>query len=85
MATKCCASRRPDRRTPSSGDQFGEEQLIKWANRILRDQTAVRAVVRKLSHVLKQERGGVTTDDATIFLIEWLGGDASKLATFDRE
>jgi serine phosphatase RsbU (regulator of sigma subunit) len=67
----------------TGGDQFGEERLIAWTNRILRDQTQVRAVVRKLSHVLKQERGGVTTDDATIFLIEWRGGDASQLTKFD--
>ncbi|WP_405894845.1 serine/threonine-protein phosphatase [Streptomyces sp. NBC_01527] len=65
------------------GEQFGEEQLIEWTNRILRDHTAVRAVVRALSHALKQERGNITSDDATIFLIEWRGGDADHLATLD--
>ena len=65
------------------GEQFGEEQLVQWTNRILRDRTQVRAVVRALSHVLKHERGGSTTDDATIFLIEWRGGDADHLATLD--
>lgn len=67
----------------AEGKQFGEEQLIEWTNRILRDHTAVRAVVRALSHALKQERGGITSDDATIFLIEWRGGDADHLATLD--
>ncbi|WP_327250171.1 PP2C family protein-serine/threonine phosphatase [Streptomyces sp. NBC_01320] len=67
----------------AGGKQFGEEQLIEWTNRILRDHTAVRAVVRALSHALKQERGNITSDDATIFLIEWRGGDADHLATLD--
>ncbi|MFI5634140.1 PP2C family protein-serine/threonine phosphatase [Streptomyces sp. NPDC051664] len=67
----------------AGGEQFGEEQLIACTNRILRDRTAVRSVVRGLSHALKQERGDVTSDDATIFLIEWRGGDADHLATLD--
>ena len=28
-------------------------------------------MVRALSHVLKEKRGGRTSDDATLFLIEW--------------
>ncbi|MGW1553702.1 PP2C family protein-serine/threonine phosphatase [Streptomyces sp. NPDC002346] len=67
----------------AGGEQFGEAQLIEWTNRILRDHTAVRSVVRALSHALKQERGDITSDDATIFLIEWRGGDADHLATLD--
>lgn len=53
------------------GEQFGEEQLIGWVNRVERSQAGVRAVVRALSHVLKEQRGGRTSDDATLFLIEW--------------
>ncbi|WP_406323502.1 PP2C family protein-serine/threonine phosphatase [Streptomyces sp. NBC_01637] len=67
----------------TGGEPFGEEQLIECTNRILRDHTAIRAVVRALSHALKKERGDITTDDATIFLIEWRGGDADHLATLD--
>ncbi|MFB7919494.1 SpoIIE family protein phosphatase, partial [Streptomyces sp. NPDC056061] len=67
----------------AGGEQFGEAQLIECTNRILRDHTAVRRVVRALSHALKQERGDITSDDATIFLIEWRGGDADHLATLD--
>ncbi len=67
----------------AGGEQFGEEQLIEWTNRILSERTEVRAVVRALSHALKHERGGTTSDDATIFLIEWRGGDADHLAAFD--
>ncbi|WP_331750200.1 MULTISPECIES: PP2C family protein-serine/threonine phosphatase [unclassified Streptomyces] len=65
------------------GEEFGEEQLIELTNRTVRDHTTVRPVVRALSHALKQGRGGVTSDDATIFLIEWRGGDADHLANLD--
>lgn len=58
----------------AGGEQFGEEQLIEWTNRVVRERAGVRAVVRALSHALKEGRGGVTSDDATIFLIEWRGG-----------
>ena len=67
----------------TGGEQFGEDQLVEWTNRILRERTEVRAVVRALSHALKHERGGTTTDDATIFLVEWRGGDADHLAIVD--
>lgn len=63
------------------GEEFGEAQLVEWTNQILQDHTAVRAVARKLSHTLKRERGGVTSDDSTIFLIEWRGGKADHLTT----
>ncbi|MER5352048.1 PP2C family protein-serine/threonine phosphatase [Kitasatospora sp. NPDC002551] len=53
------------------GEQFGEEQLIDWVNRVERSRAGVRATVRALSHVLKERRGGRTSDDATLFLIEW--------------
>ncbi|MFG3051355.1 PP2C family protein-serine/threonine phosphatase [Kitasatospora sp. NPDC048239] len=55
----------------AGGEQFGEDQLIDWVNRVERSQEGVRAVVRALSHVLKEKRGGHTSDDATLFLIEW--------------
>ncbi|WP_155056195.1 PP2C family protein-serine/threonine phosphatase [Streptomyces blattellae] len=63
-------------------EQFGEEQLIHWVNRIEHTE-GVRAVVRSLSHALKQQRGGRTTDDATLFLIEWRGGAAEHLALLE--
>ncbi len=65
------------------GEQFGEEQLIECTNRTARDHTSVRAVARALSHALKRERGGITSDDATLLLIEWRGGDADHLASLD--
>jgi hypothetical protein len=64
-------------------EQFGEEQLIHWVNRIEHAEEGVRAVVRSLSHALKEERGGSTSDDATLFLIEWRGGAADHLAVLE--
>ncbi|WP_431043459.1 PP2C family protein-serine/threonine phosphatase [Streptomyces sp. P1-3] len=64
-------------------EQFGEEQLIHWVNRIGQKEKGVRAVVRSLSHTLKEERGGSTSDDATLFLIEWHGGAADHLAVLE--
>lgn len=67
----------------AGGEQFGVEQLIDWVNSIERAEKGVRAVVRALSHALMEERGGTTSDDATLFLIEWRGGAADHLATLD--
>ncbi|MFI0788879.1 PP2C family protein-serine/threonine phosphatase [Streptomyces lydicus] len=64
-------------------EQFGEEQLIHWVNRIEHMEKGPRAVVRSLSHTLKQERGGSTSDDATLFMIEWRGGAADHLAVLE--
>ncbi|MFF1739558.1 PP2C family protein-serine/threonine phosphatase [Streptomyces mirabilis] len=64
-------------------EQFGEEQLIHWVNRIEHGEKGVRAVVRALSHALKRQRGGRTSDDATLFLIEWRGGAADHLVVLD--
>ncbi|WP_326798024.1 serine/threonine-protein phosphatase [Streptomyces sp. NBC_01808] len=65
------------------GELFGEEQLIHWTNHIMGQNPTVRAATRALSHALKRERGGLTSDDATLFLFEWRGGDADHLAVFD--
>lgn len=67
----------------AGAEQFGEEQLIDCVNRVERTEEGVRAVVRSLSHTLKQERGGTTSDDATLFLIEWRGGTADHLTALD--
>ena len=61
--------------------QFGMEQLIDVVTRVGHTETGVRAMVRALSHTLKQARGGLTSDDATLLLIEWRGGTADHLAT----
>jgi hypothetical protein len=56
------------------GEQFGEERLIDFVESAGRVSHGVQEMVRALSHALMRERGGITTDDATLFLVEWRGG-----------
>lgn len=43
----------------------------------------MRADLWRLSHTLKSERGGHTSDDATLFMIEWRGDPADHHAVLD--
>jgi serine phosphatase RsbU (regulator of sigma subunit) len=61
------------------GEQFGEERLIEFVERAGRAGDGVQEMVRSLSHSLTRARGGVTTDDATLFLVEWRGDSAGHL------
>ncbi|MFJ3308589.1 PP2C family protein-serine/threonine phosphatase [Streptomyces sp. NPDC086549] len=54
-------------------EEFGEEQMIDWVNQLERTGRGIRAVARSLSHTLMRARGGHTTDDATLLLLEWRG------------
>ena len=65
------------------GEQFGEERLIEFVERAGRSGDGVQEMVRSLSHSLVRARGDVTTDDATLFLVEWRGGSADHLAVVD--
>jgi serine phosphatase RsbU (regulator of sigma subunit) len=68
----------------TGGEPFGEERLIHCVNRLGEEPSqGVRADLRRLSHTLKRERGGHTSDDATLFMIEWRGGAANHLAALD--
>ncbi|MER6253439.1 PP2C family protein-serine/threonine phosphatase [Streptomyces sp. NPDC001584] len=68
----------------TGGKQFGEERLIRCVNRLGENPSeGMRADLRRLSHTLKSERGGHTSDDATLFMIEWRGGAADHLAVLD--
>ncbi|MFI6448870.1 serine/threonine-protein phosphatase, partial [Kitasatospora sp. NPDC050543] len=62
-------------------EQFGEERLIATIERVGPAGGGVQEMVRGLSHALMQERGGTTTDDASLFLVEWRGGTADHLAS----
>ncbi|NUP37194.1 MAG: serine/threonine-protein phosphatase [Streptomyces sp.] len=65
-------------------EPFGEERLIRCVNRLAEESSGgVRADLTWLSHTLKTERGGRTSDDATLFMIEWHGGAADHLAVLD--
>jgi len=56
------------------GQQFGMERLIDFVERAGQVGEGVQEMVRGLSHSLARARGGVTTDDTTLFLVEWRGG-----------
>lgn len=68
----------------TGGEPFGEERLIHCVNRLAKQPSeGLRADLRRLSHTLKRERGGRTSDDATLFMIEWHGGAADHLTVLD--
>lgn len=60
-------------------EQFGEERLVEFVEKIEHSTVTVQETVRSLAHALTRARGGRTTDDATLFLIEWRGGTAELL------
>ncbi|MCX5315870.1 PP2C family protein-serine/threonine phosphatase [Streptomyces sp. NBC_00154] len=64
----------------ANGQPFGEEKLIGCVNRLEHREGGMRAEALRLSQALKQERGGSTSDDATVFLIEWRGNPADHPA-----
>ena len=65
----------------SSGEQFGEDRLIEQVERAEKDGGPVQHTVRRLSHALRSQRGETTTDDATLFLLEWRDEPADHLAS----
>ena len=65
------------------GEQFGMERLIDFVERAGQVGEGVQEMVRGLSHALAQARDGVTTDDTTLFLVEWQGGSVDHLGTLD--
>lgn len=65
------------------GEQFGEARMINAIERVGPDTAGVSQMARGLSQALMRERGGVTSDDATLFLIDWHGGKADHLAVPD--
>ncbi len=67
----------------AGGEQFGEDRLIETVERVSPRNGGVQALVRNLSQTLMDERGGITSDDATLLLVEWRGGSADHLATVD--
>ncbi|QHC25042.1 PP2C family protein-serine/threonine phosphatase [Streptomyces sp. GS7] len=68
----------------TGGEPFGEERLTRCVNHLGEEPSqGVRADLRRLSHTLKTERGGHTSDDATLFMIEWHGGAADHLVVLD--
>ncbi len=68
----------------AGGERFGDDHhLIDLLEQVEQGAGSVRDTVRRLSHALKRGRGGATSDDATLFLLEWRGGTTDHLAEID--
>ncbi|MFI7227452.1 PP2C family protein-serine/threonine phosphatase [Nonomuraea angiospora] len=67
----------------AGGEQFGEERLINSIEQVGPRTRSVQEMVRGLSHALMRQRKGMTSDDASLFLVEWRGGTADHLAEID--
>jgi serine phosphatase RsbU (regulator of sigma subunit) len=63
-------------------EQFGEERLIQWVEEIGSRKGTLPEMVRGLAHALTSARGGRTTDDATLLLLEWRGDTPEHLADY---
>ena len=59
----------------TGGELFGEARLVDLIEEVSKEGGPVQETVRRLSHALKRARGEVTNDDATLFLVEWRGGN----------
>ncbi len=57
------------------GAQFGDHRLHAMFEQAGAENLGAPETVRKLSHTLMRARDDKTTDDATLFLLQWLGGD----------
>lgn len=68
----------------SGGEQFGEDRLIDQLERAEQGGGLVQQTVRRLSHALMHERGGATSDDATLFLLEWRNRTTDHLTKIDK-
>ncbi len=65
------------------GEEFGQARLIDEIERADQAGGSVQHTVRRLSHALMRERNGATSDDATLFLVEWRDEPADHLARID--
>jgi serine phosphatase RsbU (regulator of sigma subunit) len=61
----------------------GERRLRNLVERVSDLEDSVQETVRLLSRALMRERGGVTTDDATLLLLEWRGGTVDHLVNLE--
>jgi len=67
------------------GEEYGEDRLVEQFARAEEEGGTVQQTVRHLSEALLRGRDGQTSDDATLFLIEWRGGPPTDPASLDAE
>ena len=65
------------------GAESGEERLRTLVERVLDLEVSVQETVRLLSRALMLERRGVTSDDATLLLLEWRDGTVEHLVSVE--
>lgn len=53
--------------------------------RVEADGVPVQESVRRISRILMLERGGATTDDSTLLMLEWTGGPAADLSSKEEQ
>jgi serine phosphatase RsbU (regulator of sigma subunit) len=64
----------------TGGEEFGVDRLADQLERAAQSGGPVQETVRRLSHALMRARGGATSDDATLFLLEWRNEPVDHLA-----
>jgi serine phosphatase RsbU (regulator of sigma subunit) len=62
------------------GAEFGDTRMTEVIERVEADGVSVQESVRRMSRLLMAERGGATTDDSTLLMVEWAGAQADDLA-----
>ena len=67
----------------TGGEEFGIDRLVDQLERAAQSGGPVQETVRRLSHALMRARGGATSDDATLFLLEWRNAPTDHLATIN--
>lgn len=72
-----------EERLPGGKRSGDTGQLIDLLEQVQQGAGSVQDTVRRLSHALKRHRAGITSDDATLFLLDWRGGTADHLAEID--
>lgn len=68
---------------PTGGEEFGVDRLADQLERASQSGGPVQETVRRLSHALMRARGGSTSDDATLFLLEWRNEPTDHLAAIN--
>jgi serine phosphatase RsbU (regulator of sigma subunit) len=61
------------------GAEFGDTRMTEVIERVEADGVSVQESVRRMSRLLMAERGGATTDDSTLLMVEWAGAQADDL------
>ena len=67
----------------TGGEEFGVDRLVDQLERAVQSGGPVQETVRRLSHALMRARGGATSDDATLLLLEWRNAPRDHLATIN--